>query len=76
VGKIAEKEVCRSVFLTIWHCRLDREIERGLWVVEMRVCFINGCSLLSLWLTMVTVVHGDGVRVGDIGRYGQGVTML
>jgi len=23
VGKIAEKPICRSVFLTIWHCILS-----------------------------------------------------
>jgi len=23
VGKIAEKAICRSVFLTIWHCILS-----------------------------------------------------
>jgi len=26
VGKIAEKEVCRSVFLIIWHCILSAEL--------------------------------------------------
>jgi len=28
VGKIAEKAVCKSVFLTIWHCILSAEITK------------------------------------------------
>jgi len=26
VGKITEKAVCKSVFLTIWHCNLSAEL--------------------------------------------------
>jgi len=28
VGKIAEKAVCRSVFLTMWHCILSAELTK------------------------------------------------
>jgi len=28
VGKIAEKAVCKSVFLTIWHCILGAELTK------------------------------------------------
>jgi len=28
VGKIAEKAVCKSVFLTIWHCILSAELTK------------------------------------------------
>jgi len=27
VGKIAEKPICRNVFLTIWHCILSAELK-------------------------------------------------
>jgi len=29
VGKIAEKAVCGSVFLTIWHCNLSAELTKN-----------------------------------------------
>jgi len=28
VGKIAEKTVCMSIFLTIWHCILSAELTK------------------------------------------------
>jgi len=28
VGKIAEKAVCRSLFLTTWHCMLSAELTK------------------------------------------------
>jgi len=28
VGKIAEKAVCRSVFLAMWHCILSAELTK------------------------------------------------
>jgi len=29
VGKVADKAVCRSVFLTIWHCILNVELTKN-----------------------------------------------
>jgi len=71
VGKIAEKAVCGSVFLTTWHCILSTELEKRTssdwffgdfahWVTtDERFCQLN----FSGEYTKGYVFHGDPERV-------------
>jgi len=47
VGKIAEKAVCRSVFLTIWHCILSAEYKNALLQTVILVIFSTAIYRLS-----------------------------
>jgi len=42
VGKIAEKAVCSSVFLTTWHCTLSAEITKN---ALLQTFFLRFCPL-------------------------------
>jgi len=40
VGKIAEKAVCKSVFLTIWHCNVSAELTKNALIHTVFLVFL------------------------------------
>jgi len=58
VGKIAQKAVCRSVFLTTWHCILNAELRKN---ALLQTVWSGDFGDFALWV--VTSVFLGNIRI-------------